>query len=76
MLLLAHASSRFLPRGTRDISASQYCYHDRGATHEFQLRAESFYKTEQWYRSPDLRLSAAGATPRLTSLSPQSEFAF
>jgi len=27
--------------------------------HEFQLRAVSFYQTEQFYRRPDLRLAAA-----------------
>ena len=46
--------------GKGDISASQYAYHDRGgAVHEFQLRAVSFYQTEQFYRRPDLRLAAA-----------------
>ena len=46
--------------GKGDISASQYAYHDRGgAVHEFQLRAVSFYQTEQFYRTPDLRLAAA-----------------
>ena len=46
--------------GKGDISASQYAYHDRaGAVHEFQLRALSFYQTEQFYRRPDLRLAAA-----------------
>jgi prolyl oligopeptidase len=42
-----------------DISASQYAYHDRGHVHEFQLRAISFYATQQWYRSPDLSKTAA-----------------
>jgi len=41
-----------------DISASQYAYHDRGYVHEFQLRAISFYATQQWYRSPDLSKTA------------------
>ena len=30
-----------------------------GAVHEFQLRAVSFYQTEQYHRTPDLRLSAS-----------------
>jgi len=46
--------------GKGDISASQYAYHDRGgAVHEFQLRSVSFYQSEQFYRKPDLQLSAA-----------------
>jgi hypothetical protein len=45
-----------------DISASQYCYHDRGHVHEFQMRSISFYASQQWYRSPDLS-KAAGDDP-------------
>ena len=42
-----------------DLAASQYCYRDRGGVaHEFRLRQISFYKSEQWYRSPDLSKAA------------------
>ena len=41
-----------------DIGAHQYAYHDRGHVHEFQLRSKSFYASEQWHRSPDLKLRA------------------
>ena len=44
--------------GKEDISASQYAYHDRGHVHEFQLRAATFYQTEQWHRTPDLSKAA------------------
>eukprot|EP01063_Lacrimia_lanifica_P013154 TRINITY_DN1978_c0_g1_i1.p1 TRINITY_DN1978_c0_g1~~TRINITY_DN1978_c0_g1_i1.p1 ORF type:complete len:781 (+),score=296.68 TRINITY_DN1978_c0_g1_i1:66-2408(+) len=34
-----------------DISASMYCYHDRGFVHEFQLRSITFYTSEYFHRS-------------------------
>ena len=45
-----------------DIAGHQYAYHDRGHVHEFQHRAVTFYSNEQWYRSPDLSVSAAEDT--------------
>ena len=55
---------RRLQVGKEDISASQYAYHDRGHVHEFQLRAATFYQTEQWHRTPDLsKLAHEDPTP-------------
>jgi prolyl oligopeptidase len=49
-----------------DISGAQYCYHDRGSVHEFQLRSPSFYTTEQWHRTPDLTKAAHEDTTPFT----------
>ena len=48
-----------------DLAARQYAYFDRGGVaHEFQVRQISFYKSEQWYRSPDMSKAAPDdATP-------------
>ena len=52
-----------------DLAASQYAYFDRGgAPHEFQLRQISFYKSEQWYRVPDMSMAAPDDPTPFTKL--------
>ena len=52
-----------------DLAASQYAYYDRGGVaHEFRLRQISFYKSEQWYRVPDLTKAAPDDPTPFTKL--------
>jgi len=55
--------------GKEDLAASQYAYFDRGGVaHEFQLRQISFYKSEQWYRVPDMTKAAPDDPAPFTKL--------